>query len=69
MVTPKRPEATCLIAERLESPLGSGLNRSGSLAAFAGVALAAEAVHGDGQRFVGFRARSSRSSWRPCRSA
>ena len=30
MVTPKRPDATCLIAERLESPLGIGLNRSGS---------------------------------------
>ena len=30
IVTPKRPEATCLIAERFESPLGSGLNRSGS---------------------------------------
>ena len=29
-MTPKRPEATCLIAERFESPLGSGLNRSGS---------------------------------------
>ena len=29
-VTPKRPEATCLIAERLESPLGIGSNRAGS---------------------------------------
>src|ERR1700752_2526884 len=29
-VTPKRPEATCLIAERIESPFGSGLYRSGS---------------------------------------
>ena len=27
-VTPKRPDATCLIAERIESPLGSGLKRS-----------------------------------------
>ena len=24
-VTPKRPEATCLIAERIESPFGIGL--------------------------------------------
>src|SRR5947209_3466932 len=29
-VTPKRPEATCLIAERIESPFGSGLKRSDS---------------------------------------
>ena len=29
-VTPKRPEATCLIAERIESPFGSGLKRSAS---------------------------------------
>src|SRR6201997_3101778 len=29
-VTPKRPLATCLIAERMESPLGSGLKRSDS---------------------------------------
>ena len=30
MFTPNRPEATCLMADRFESPLGSGLNRSGS---------------------------------------
>src|ERR1700731_4907163 len=30
VVTPKRPEATCLIAERMESPFGSGLKRSDS---------------------------------------
>ena len=30
VVTPKRPDATCLIAERMESPLGSGSKRSGS---------------------------------------
>ncbi len=30
LVTPNRPEATCLIAERRESPLASGTNRSGS---------------------------------------
>ncbi len=28
VVTPKRPEATCLIAERMESPFGSGTKRS-----------------------------------------
>src|SRR6516162_4117830 len=30
LVTPNRPEATCLIALRLLSPLGRGLNRAGS---------------------------------------
>ena len=30
VVTPNRPEATCLMAERIELPLGSGRNRSGS---------------------------------------
>src|SRR6266436_5764226 len=30
VVTPKRPEATCLIAERMLSPFGSGLKRSDS---------------------------------------
>ena len=29
-MTPKRPDATCLIAERIESPFGSGLKRSAS---------------------------------------
>ena len=29
-MTPKRPDATCLIAERMESPFGSGLKRSDS---------------------------------------
>ena len=29
-MTPKRPEAICLIAERRESPVGSGMNRAGS---------------------------------------
>ena len=27
MVTPKRPEATCLMAERRESPFASGVQR------------------------------------------
>ena len=30
IVTPKRPDATCLMADRLESPFGIGLKRSGS---------------------------------------
>src|ERR1700743_1632239 len=30
LVTPNRPDATCLTAERRRSPLGSGLNRSGA---------------------------------------
>ena len=29
-MTPKRPDATCLIAERRESPFGSGTYREGS---------------------------------------
>ena len=29
-MTPKRPDAICLIAERRESPFGSGMNRAGS---------------------------------------
>ena len=30
MVTPKRPDATCLMADRRESPFAIGTNRSGS---------------------------------------
>ena len=52
MLTPKRPEATCLIAERRWSPLASGREADGILAALAGVRLAAEAVHRDRQRLV-----------------
>ena len=51
-VTPKRPDATCLMAERMESPLGIGLEAVRLLAALAGVGLAADAVHGDGERGV-----------------
>ena len=54
VVTPKRPEATCLMAERLERPSAAG----GSvrlLAAFAGVRLAADGVHGERQRLVRLR--------------
>jgi hypothetical protein len=51
LVTPNRPEATCLIALRRLSPLASATNRA-SLPPLAGVAPAAEPVHGDGQRLV-----------------
>ena len=72
-VTPKRPDATCLIFERSESPsferdvddraLDPALQRLALrdrqvavrvLAAFAGVRLAADAVHRDGERRVRF---------------
>ena len=56
LVTPKRPEATCLMALFLESPLGIERVARRVFAAFAGVALAADAVHGDGQRLVRFLA-------------
>ena len=46
------PEATCLIAERRESPFGSGVKRTRVLPALAGVRLAAEAVHRDRERLV-----------------
>jgi hypothetical protein len=49
LVTPNRPDATCLIALRRRSPFGSGSKRCGVFAAFARVAAAADAVHGDGQ--------------------
>src|SRR4030095_3911056 len=52
VVTPKRPEATCLIAERIESPFGSGFERSAFSPTPPGVRLAADAVHGDRQRGV-----------------
>src|SRR4029079_5659216 len=66
-VTPKRPEATCLIAERIQLPVGGGLRGRrahriavregleaiGFLATFPGVRFAADAVHGDRQRRVG----------------
>ncbi|MBK7742911.1 MAG: hypothetical protein IPI40_04150 [Betaproteobacteria bacterium] len=61
-VTPKRPDATCLIFERSESPSrrmsrppGGGVSSAiaaGVLAAFAGVRLAADAVHRQRQRRV-----------------
>ena len=39
--------------ERRESPLSSGVNRSG-LHRLAGIGFTAEAVHGDGKGFVRF---------------
>ena len=47
MLTPKRPEATCLIFERRSS-----VKRTGILAALAGVRAAADPVHRDGERLV-----------------
>src|ERR1700756_1780704 len=49
-VTPNRPEATCLIAERMESPFGRGFKRSRLPPPFAVIRLAADAVHGDRER-------------------
>ena len=68
IVTPKRPEATCLIAERLRVAVGQRLEPLGVFAAFARVALAADAVHGDGQRLVGLgrdRAEAHRAGAEP----
>ena len=48
-VTPKRPDATCLIAERRRSPFGVADVAVGVFAALAGVRLAADAVHRDGE--------------------
>ena len=67
-VTPKRPEATCLMALRIESPFGQPLVAIGLLAALAGVGLAADPVHGDGER--GMRlARDRAERHRPGRKA
>src|ERR1700755_1125561 len=45
-VTPKRPDATCLIAERMESALALGLERVGVSAAAAGRHLLERRAHG-----------------------
>jgi hypothetical protein len=52
LVTPKRPDATCLIAEFFQSPFEA----IRVFAALAGVALAADAVHRDRERLVRFLA-------------
>src|SRR3989304_3469868 len=56
VVTPKRPEATCLIAERMLSPLGSGLSRAASPPPppRPRSRLPADPVHGEGERGGGF---------------
>ena len=43
-----------MIADRMESPFASRLEAIGLLAAFAGIRLAADAVHGDGERGMRF---------------
>src|ERR1700730_17638433 len=53
VVTPKRPDATCLIAERMDSPFGSGLKRAASSAASPGIRAPADPVHGDRERSMG----------------
>ena len=54
-MTPKRPDATCLIAEFFESPCSLRPGEAFRIfAAFAGVGLAADAVHRDRERFVRF---------------
>ncbi len=55
MVTPKRPLATCLMALRRQLAVGVRAVTSGVFTPFARVALAADAVHGDGQRSRGLR--------------
>src|ERR1700735_2224421 len=67
-VTPNRPDATCLIAERLESPFAIGFLCSAFSTARAGVRLAADAVHCDRQRRVRLAADRAKAH-RPGREA
>ena len=53
MVTPKRAEATCLIAERRGVAVGVEQRAARVLAALAAVGAAAEAVERDRERLVG----------------
>ncbi len=55
-VTPKRPEAICLIAEEALSPLARGLARAGSSPPSPLSRARADAVHGDRQRLMRLRA-------------
>ena len=55
-MTPKRPEATCLIRERRSSPFGSGGVAADVLAALAGVGHPADPVHRHRERLVRLRA-------------
>jgi hypothetical protein len=53
VVTPKLPEATCLMELR-RSRRWVGAEALFVFAAFAGVGAGTDAVHGDGESFVGF---------------
>ena len=64
MVTPKRPQATCLTALRRRVAVGVGLETVFIFSAFTGVRHAAEAIHGDGEGFVGFLADGAEATWR-----
>ena len=55
-MTPKRADATCLIALRRRVPVGIGHESLFVLAALARVGLSADAVHGDRQGLVRFLA-------------
>ena len=55
-MTPKRPDATCLIALRRRSPFSSGSKRCGSSPPSPLFDLRAEPVHRDGQGLVGLGA-------------
>ena len=55
-MTPKRPDATCLMAERLRVAVGQRDVAIRVLAALAGVGLRAQPVHRDGQGLVGLLA-------------
>ena len=52
MVTPNRPDATCLIALRRESPFSSGSKRCGSSPPSPEFDFAADPVHRDRERLV-----------------
>ena len=56
MVTPKRAGSHLLDRAAAQIAVGIGLEARFVFAAFAGVRLAADAVHGDGQRLVRFLA-------------
>ncbi len=65
LVTPNRPLATCLMAPRAAVAVGVGLKANRIFASFARIALAADAVHGDGPASRALRARSIRTTIAP----
>ena len=67
-VTPKRPEATCLMALRREVAVGVGGEAVGVLAALAGVGLAARVGSWRWPGSRGPRPRSIRRTWRRSRT-